>query len=67
MSTRYEIRINCALSETIRSAFSDLRAVELSPESTLLSGDIRDQSELHGLLARIADLGIDITEIRAQP
>jgi len=67
MSTRYEIRINCALSETIRSAFSDLRAVELSPDSTLLTGDIRDQSELHGLLARIADLGIAITEIRAQP
>ncbi|MGO4103996.1 hypothetical protein AB4Y63_08585 [Leifsonia sp. YAF41] len=67
MSTRYEIRIACALSETIRAAFSELRAVELSPTSTLLTGDIRDQSELHGILARIADLGIDITEVRTQP
>jgi hypothetical protein len=66
MSTVYEIRIACGLSETIRSAFPELRAVELSPTSTLLTGDVRDQSELHGLLARIGDLGIDITEVRAQ-
>jgi hypothetical protein len=67
MPTRYEIRIPCALSETIRAAFPELDAVQLSPSSTVLAGPIRDQSELHALLARIADLGIDITEIRPQP
>jgi hypothetical protein len=67
MSTQYEIRIACGLSEAIFSTFSEMRAVELSPTSTLLTGEMRDQSDLHGLLARIADLDIDIIEVRAQP
>lgn len=65
--TQYEIRIACALSDTIRAAFPELEAVQLSPTSTVLSGLIRDQSELHGLVARLGDLGIEITEIRTQP
>lgn len=67
MVSRYEIRIPCALSETIRAAFPELDAVQLSPTSTMLAGPVRDQAELHGLLARLADLGIEITEIRTQP
>jgi hypothetical protein len=66
-STRYEIRLACALSETIRAAFPELDAVQLSEESTVLSGVVRDQSELHGLVARLGDLGVEITEIRKQP
>lgn len=65
--TRYEIRIACALSDTVRAAFPELDAVQLTPSSTMLSGLIRDQSELHGLVARLGDLGIEITEIRTQP
>ena len=65
--TRYEIRIACALSDTIRAAFPELEAVQLSASSTVLSGLIRDQSELHGFVARLGDLGIEITEIRTQP
>lgn len=67
MVNRYEIRIPCALSETISAAFPELDAVQLSPTSTMLAGPVRDQAELHGLLARLADLGIEITEIRTQP
>ncbi|MFZ4893513.1 hypothetical protein ACL9RL_03595 [Plantibacter sp. Mn2098] len=67
MSTRYEIRIPCALSDTIRAAFPEMDAVALGPATTVLAGPVRDQAELHGLVARLADLGIDITEIRTQP
>lgn len=67
METRYEIRIPCAISDTIRAAFPELDAVQLGPSTTVLSGPVRDQAELHGLVARLADLGIDITEIRTQP
>ncbi|MGG7465914.1 MULTISPECIES: hypothetical protein [unclassified Plantibacter] len=67
METRYEIRIPCAISDTIRAAFPELEAVQLGPSTTVLSGPVRDQAELHGLVARLADLGIDITEIRTQP
>jgi hypothetical protein len=67
MPARYEIRIACALSGTIRAAFPELDAVQLSPSSTVLAGPVRDQADLHAILARIADLGIDIMEIRPQP
>jgi hypothetical protein len=65
--TRYEIRIACALSDTLKSAFADLSAVQIGPRSTVLSGDVRDQAALHGLIARLADLGIEITEVRPVP
>jgi hypothetical protein len=65
--TRYEIRIACALSDTIRAAFSDLEAVQIGPTSTVLWGQVRDQSALHGLIARLGDLGIEITEVRPVP
>ena len=67
MDNRYEIRIPCALSATISAAFPELDAIRVSPTSTMLVGPVRDQAELHGLLARLADLGIEITEIRSQP
>lgn len=65
--TRYEIRIACAVSDTIRAAFPEFDAVQLSPSSTVLSGLVRDQSDLQGLVARLGDMGIEITEIRTQP
>jgi hypothetical protein len=65
--TRYEIRIACGLSDTIKAAFSDFEAVQIGPRSTVLYGDVPDQSALHGVFARLADLGIEITEIRPSP
>jgi len=41
-----------------------MAAVQIAPDETLLIGELRDQSELHGLLARIGDLGLDIAEVR---
>ena len=48
-------------------AHTDLSAVQIGPRSTVLSGDIPDQSALHGLIARLGDLGIEITEVRPVP
>ena len=64
---QYEIRIACPLSDTIIASFPELHAVQLSPRVTMLSGPVRDQSQLHEFVARIGDLGIEITEIRQQP
>ncbi|RZU66702.1 hypothetical protein EV379_3068 [Microterricola gilva] len=61
---RYEIRVPYALSETLAAAFPEMDAVQIGPSTTMLIGVLRDQSELHGLLARIAELGLDITEVR---
>ena len=64
---RYEVRLPYALSDTLEAAFPDLNMLELAPSQTLLIGNCRDQSELYGLLARIADGGLCILEVRSEP
>jgi hypothetical protein len=64
---RYEIRLPYALSDTLASAFPEMEAVQIAPRTTMLIGLLQDQTELHGLLARIADMGLDITEVRQDP
>ena len=61
---RYEIRLPYALSENLAAAFPEMEAVQLTPNSTVLIGFLKDQAELYGLLARIADMGLEITEVR---
>jgi hypothetical protein len=40
--------------------------VELEPDgTTVLSGQLRDQAELHGLLAAIRDLGLPLLSIES--
>ena len=36
----------------------------MGSDTTVLIGVLRDQSELHSLLARIAEMGLDVTEVR---
>jgi len=62
--TRYEIRLPYAVSPALQDAFPEMTAVQIAPDETLLIGELRDQSELHGLIARIGDLGLDIAEVR---
>ncbi|ARJ03877.1 hypothetical protein GCM10010988_25440 [Cnuibacter physcomitrellae] len=64
---QYEIRLPHALSDILAEAFPEMDAVAVGPSSTLLIGPVQDQSELHGLLARIADMGMEIQEVRQQP
>jgi hypothetical protein len=64
---RYEIRLPYAFSENLAAAFPEMEAVRLTAKSTMLIGLLEDQTELHGLLARIADMGLEITEVRRGP
>lgn len=61
---RYEIRLPYALSDNLAETFPELTAIQVAPASTMLIGELRDQADLQGVLARIADLGLDITEVR---
>ncbi|GAB3802574.1 hypothetical protein GCM10028798_20050 [Humibacter antri] len=61
---RYEIRLPYALSERLAAAFPEMEAVQIAPATTILVGTLRDQAQLHGLLARIADMGLEILEVR---
>ncbi|WP_194764299.1 hypothetical protein [Microbacterium sp. UFMG61] len=63
----YEIRLPYARSDALAAAFPELDAVQIDRNTTLLSGPIRDQAELHGLLMRIAGMGLEITEVRQKP
>ena len=59
----YEIRVKGRLSDTVTSAFEDFTA-SVKPAETTLRGEIRDQSELHGLLEQLQSLGLELIEVR---
>ena len=60
MGSAYEGRLQGVVSarvlDTLRTAH-EIRA------DTVLHGDIEDQAALHGLLARISDLGLELVDI----
>jgi hypothetical protein len=60
---RYEIRIRGMLGGTLLSAFPGLLARETHGE-TVLTGRLPDQAALHGVLAQIEALGLELMEIR---
>lgn len=62
-AARYEIRVRGVLGETLLSAFPDLEA-EARTADTVLAGRLPDQAALHGVLARIEALGLELLEVR---
>jgi hypothetical protein len=63
---RYRIRIRGRLGETMRSAFPALQA-RVSGGDTVLTGALCDQAALHGVLAEIEALGLELLEARRLP
>jgi hypothetical protein len=61
--TRYEIRVRGRLSETLLAAFPTLHAKAHGAE-TVLTGALPDQAALHGVLAQIEALGVELLELR---
>jgi hypothetical protein len=47
----------------VQRGFGDLRA-ETNGADTLLKGGVPDQAALHGVLARIEALGLELIEVR---
>jgi hypothetical protein len=62
----YCIRIRGHLGETIRSAFPGLEA-RASGADTELIGPLPDSAALHGVLAEIEALGLELLEVRRLP
>jgi hypothetical protein len=62
-STGYEIRIKGRLSDSVTGAFEDFTAA-VKPAETVMRGELRDQSELHGVLDQIQSLGLELIEVR---
>jgi len=63
-STRYEIVVKDRLSSRFDAAFPGVE-LEPGPEQTVLRGDFADQAQLHGLLDRLRDFGIELVSVNA--
>ena len=59
----YQVRVRGHLGATLRLAFADFE-LATDGDDTVLSGPIRDQAQLHGLLTRIEELGLVLLEVR---
>jgi hypothetical protein len=64
-TSSYEIRVLGSIGPAARQAFADV-SVEVEPTSTVLSADL-SQPDLHALLDRIRDLGLELVEVRQGP
>jgi len=63
---QYEISVRGRLGELMRLAFPALRA-EARGADTTLTGAFPDSAALHGALAEIAALGLELLEVRCLP
>ncbi len=59
----YEIRVKGRLSDSLSESFENFSS-SVRPAETVMRGELRDQSELYGLLHRIQSLGLELIEVR---
>jgi len=59
----FEIRVRGLLGDRLLTAFPDLAAVPDNGD-TVLTGRLPDQSAVHGVLAQIEALGLELVEVR---
>jgi len=58
----YQIRVNGTLDQSWSDWFGSLTVTEQNGE-TLLAGQVIDQAALHGILAKVNDLGLAIISV----
>ena len=60
----YEIRIRGVLDSGWSAWFEGLRVSSDQHGQTTIAGPVVDQAALHGLLAKVRDLGLELLEVR---
>ena len=60
--TRYRIVLRGRLGEHFESALGGM-SLEAGPGQTVLTGEVRDQAHLYGLLDRLRDFGIELVAV----
>ena len=63
---RYEVEVDGVLDGRWSEWFEGLH-IHNQGDRTVLSGTLRDQSELHGVLDKVRDLGLSIITVRRMP
>jgi hypothetical protein len=61
---RYELRVRGVLDPHWSGWFEGLEVSSEEPGQTLIAGPVADQAALHGLLARIRDLGLPLLSVQ---
>ena len=59
---RYELVLRGELSDRFAAHFEGMR-LERADGRTVLTGEVIDQSHLHGLIERIAELGLELVSV----
>jgi hypothetical protein len=62
---QYEIQVQGHLDEHWAAWFGGLALVREDDGTTTLRGTVADQAELHGLLAKVRDLGTPLLSVKA--
>jgi hypothetical protein len=60
---RYEIRLKGHLDARWAAWFDGLNLTRESDGTTIISGPVVDQAALHGLLAKVRDLGLPLVSV----
>jgi hypothetical protein len=60
----YEIRVNGVLDHGWSAWFDGLQITSDEHGQTTIAGPVTDQTALHGLLAKVRDLGLELLEVR---
>jgi hypothetical protein len=60
----YEIRVNGVLDSGWSAWFDGLQVTSDERGQTTIAGPVGDQAALHGLLAKVRDLGLELLEVR---
>ena len=64
--TTYRICIRGRVTERLGFALEGMR-LEAGATETAFTGEIRDQSQLYGLLDRVRDLGLELVSVQPRP
>ena len=62
----YRIVVRSELSDRYAPAFEGMQ-IEAKDGETILTGEVIDQPHLHGILARINGLGLELLSVQALP
>jgi hypothetical protein len=60
----YEIRVRGVLDSGWSAWFDGLQVSSDEHGQTTIAGPVADQAALHGLLAKVRDLGLELLEVR---
>jgi hypothetical protein len=64
--TPYELVLRGEMGDRFAVLFEDMRLDRVGG-MTVLTGPVRDQAQLHGLIERIAELGIELVSVNPIP